>query len=127
MHFTFNGFSSVDYNLKVQSSNHLSRPAKKIEQIEVPGRTGDLIIDDGSKSNLTISIVCLVDCRLKEDLPLLARSLSTWLQDPIGYQDLIFSDGMKFKAICTNQIDIEEVVKSYGSIAITFSAVEVTE
>ena len=51
MHFTFNGVNSQQYGLKVKQSNHLTRPAKKIESIEIPGRTGNLIIDDGSKKN----------------------------------------------------------------------------
>ena len=61
MYFTFNGTSSERYGLKVKNSNHLSRPAKKIESISVPGRTGNLIIDDGSKENLVILILSCID------------------------------------------------------------------
>lgn len=125
MHFTFNGISSGRYGLKVKSSNHLSRPAKKIESIAIPGRTGNLIIDDGSKENLQIELECFVDARNNGNLPYLAKQISSWLQDPIGYQTLIMYDGTKFKAICTNQIDISELIDNFAEISIRFDATEV--
>ena len=125
MYFTFNGTSSKDFGLKVKSSTHLSSPAKKIELIEIPGRTGSLVIDDGSYKNQTITVVCLVDARDKKNLHTISRQLKGWLQAPIGYQDLVFSDGLSFKAICSNQLDISEIALHYGQVSITFSAVEV--
>lgn len=127
MFFTFNGISSRNFNLKVKSSTHLSSPSKKVEFIEIPGRTGDLVIDDGSFKNLSISIVCLLDTRETNNLAQVAKQIRNWLQSPIGYQDLVFSDGTTFKAICSNQINIEDLVNNFGQVTITFSAVEVQE
>ena len=125
MYFIFNGISSKKFGLKLKSSNHLSLPAKKYESISVPGRTGNLIIDDGSKENLQIELECYIDARVNANLPYLSRQIGTWLQDPIGYQTLSFSDGITFKAICTNQIDIDEVIKHFGEFSIRFDATEV--
>ena len=44
MEFTFNGISSREFNIKIKESNHLSIPKKKIEFVEVQGRTDNLII-----------------------------------------------------------------------------------
>lgn len=126
MYFTFNGTSSERYGLKIKKSNHLSRAAKKIESISIPGRTGNLIIDDGSKENLQIELECYIDARANSNLPYLSKQIGSWLQDPIGYQMLSFSDGMAFKAVCTNQIDIDEVIKHFGEFSIRFDATEVT-
>ena len=127
MYFTFNGKSSERYGLKVKNSNHLSRPAKKIESIAIPGRTGNLIIDDGSKENLQIELECFVDARSNANLPQLAKQIGAWLQDPIGYQTLTMYDGMSFKAICTNQIDISEIIDNFGEVSIRFDATEVSK
>lgn len=127
MNFTFNGINSDTYGLKVKATNHLSFPAKNIESIEIPGRTGNLIIDDGSRKNLSIEVVCFLDCRENKDIALRTRQISAWLQDPIGYQSLIFSDGIKFKAICTNQIDVGELINYFGEITIRFDGYEVKE
>lgn len=127
MLFTFNNVSCETHGLKVKSTNHLSLPAKKIESIEIPGRTGNLIIDDGSKQNLSIEVVCYIDCREDENIALKTRQIGTWLQEPIGYQKLVFSDGITFNAICTNQIDISELINYFGEVAIRFDAYEVVE
>ena len=127
MHFTFNNISSETFGLKVKSTNHLSLPAKKIESIEIPGRTGNLIIDDGSRRNLSIEVVCFLDCRADKNIAFKTRQISNWLQGPIGYRKLVFSDGVTFNAICNNQIDIAELINYYGEIMIHFDAYEVIE
>lgn len=125
MYFTFNGVSSERYGLKVKESNHLSLPAKNIESIEIPGRTGNLIIDDGSKKNIQIELLCIVDCRTNSNLHIISRQIAKWLQDPIGYQTLKMWDGLTFKAVCTNQIDIAEVIDHFAEVSIRFDATEV--
>ena len=125
MYFTFNGTSSERYGLKVKNSNHLSRPAKKIESIEIPGRTGNLIIDDGSKKNQSIELLCTLDCRSNDNIAVVSKQIGAWLQDPIGYQTLTMYDGMVFKAICTNQVDISEVIDNFAEVSIRFDATEV--
>ena len=52
MEFTFNGVNSKDFNIKIKKSNHLSIPKKKIEFIEVQGRTDNLVIDEGGVTPL---------------------------------------------------------------------------
>ena len=126
MYFTFNGVNSQQYGLKVKQSNHLSRPAKRIESIEIPGRTGNLIIDDGSKMNLTIELLCTLDCRSGNNIPTISKQIGAWLQDPIGYQTLTMYDRTTFKAICTNQVDISEVIENFAEVSIRFDATEVT-
>ena len=125
MYFTFNGVNSQQYGLKVKQSNHLSRPAKKIESIEIPGRTGNLIIDDGSKKNQLIELLCTLDCRPNDNIAVISKRIGAWLQDPIGYQTLTMYDGMVFKAICTNQVDISEVIDNFAEVSIRFDATEV--
>ncbi len=127
MYFKFNNISSETYGLKIKTSNHLSRPAKKVESISVPGRTGNLIIDDGSKENLQIELACYVDSRPNKNLKKTMKDIGSWLQDPIGYQLLEFSDGETFKAVCTNQIDVNEIIRYFGEVTIRFDAFEVTK
>lgn len=127
MLFTFNNVSCETHGLKVKTSNHLSSPAKKIESIEIPGRTGNLIVDDGSKKNLTINVVCYLDCRTDDNIAVVSKRIASWLQDTIGYQRLVFSDGLKFDAVCVNQIDIEEVINNFAEVSISFDAKEVLE
>ena len=112
MEFTFNNKSSRDFNIKIKKSNHLSIPRKKIEFVEVQGRTDNLIIDEGSREMLDIEIEAYIDCR-SEDTYSYALRLDEWLNGISGYQDLIFDDGVELKAIFVGQIDFNSITKNF--------------
>ena len=121
MEFTFNNKSSRDFNIKIKKSNHLSIPRRKLEFIEVQGRTDNLIIDEGSREMLDIEIEAYIDCR-NEDTYSYALRLDEWLNSTNGYQDLIFDDGTILKAIFVGQIDFNEIVKNFNEILLQFKA-----
>ena len=121
MEFTFNGVSSKDFNIKIKQSNHLSIPRKKLEFIEVQGRTDNLIIDEGCREMLDIEIEAYIDCR-DSDTRNYALGLDNWLNNPKGYKDLLFDDGTTLKAIFVGQIDFNEIVKNFNEILLQFKA-----
>ena len=125
-YFVFNDVSSRTYNLKCKEINHLSFGAKSYESIKVPGRTGNLIIDDGSYENKTIEIVAYLDLRGKtaKEKKTAINGIKTWLIGPKGYKVLKFDDTIEYKAICKG-VDISEVFNDYLEISIEFEAVEV--
>lgn len=121
MYFTFNNGNSKDFNIKIKNSNHLSIPKKKLEFIEVQGRTDNLIIDEGCREMLDIEIEAYIDCR-DSDTRNYANRLDNWLNDSVGYQDLIFNDGTMLKAIFVGQIDFNCIVKNFNEILLQFKA-----
>ena len=121
MEFTFNSVSSRDFNIKVKQSNHLSIPRKKLEFIEVQGRTDNLIIDEGCREMLDIQLECFIDCR-DESTKEYSMRLDSWLNGSSGYQNLIFDDGTILKAIFVGQIDFNEIVKNFNEIILQFKA-----
>ena len=121
MEFTFNNKSSRDFNIKIKKSNHLSIPKRKLECIEVQGRTDSLIIDEGSREMLDIEIEAYIDCR-NEDTYSYALRLDEWLNNTSGYQDLIFDDGVELKAIFVGQIDFNSITKNFEEILLQFKA-----
>ena len=121
MEFTFNGVSSRDFNIKVKQSNHLSIPKKKLEFIEVQGRTDNLIIDEGCREMLDIQLECFIDCR-SENTRQYAIGLDNWLNSSAGYKELKFDDGTILKAIFVGQIDFNEIVKNFNEIILQFKA-----
>ena len=121
MEFTFNNKSSRDFNIKIKKSNHLSIPRRKLEFVEVQGRTDSLIIDEGSREMLDIEIEAYIDCR-NEDTYSYALRLDEWLNGISGYQDLIFDDGVELKAIFVGQIDFNSITKNFEEILLQFKA-----
>ena len=121
MYFTFNNASSRDFNIKIKKSNHLSIPRKKLEFVEVQGRTDNLIIDEGSREMLDIEIEAFMDCR-DSDTYNYASRLDNWLNGSTGYTDLIFDDKTTLKAIFVGQIDFNSIVKDFNEILLQFKA-----
>ena len=121
MIFTINSKTNKDFNFKVKSSNHLLRPRKRLEFISIPGRTGDLILDDNSRENFNLVIEGYVDGR-KSNLKTLTEQLDLWLNNSKGYQSIVFDDGTVLKAVLISEIDINEVVKNFGELTLEFSA-----
>ena len=121
MIFTINNKTNKDFNFKVKSSNHLLRPRKRLEFISIPGRTGDLILDDNSRENFNLVIEGYIDGR-KDSLKTLIEQLDSWLNSTVGYQNITFDDGTALKAVLISEIDINEVVKNFGELTLEFSA-----
>ena len=121
MEFTFNNKSSRDFNIKIKKSNHLSIPRRKLEFVEVQGRTDNLIIDEGSREMLDVEIEAYIDCR-DSNTKTYALRLDEWLNGANGYSNLTFNDGVTLKAIFVGQIDFNEVVKNFNEILLQFKA-----
>ena len=121
MIFTINNKTNKDFNFKVKSSNHLLRPKKRLEFISIPGRTGDLILDDNSRENFNLVIEGYIDGR-KSNLKTLTEQLDLWLNSSKGYQTITFDDGTVLKGVLISEISPIEVVKNFGELTLEFSA-----
>ena len=121
MEFIFNNKSSRDFNIKIKKSNHLSIPRRKLEFVEVQGKTDNLIIDEGSREMLDIEIEAYIDCRDLNTYSY-ALELDNWLNSSSGYQDLIFDDGTILKAIFVGQLDFNAIVQNFNEVLLQFKA-----
>lgn len=124
MYFTYNGISSREFGLKIKKNgiNNLSSPQRSYEAIQVKGRNGDLLIDNGNYENFTLEIECYLDAR-NSDLSLIATELKKWLIGDLRYKRLILSNDTDFyyEAICSNKLDITEMIKNFGECLIIFN------
>ena len=121
MEFTFNNMNSKWFNIKIKNSNHLSIPRRKLEFIEVQGRTDNLVIDENCREMLDIEIEAYIDCR-DSDTSYYVNRLDEWLNSSVGYQDLVFDDGTYLKAIFVGQIDFNSIVQNFNEVLLQFKA-----
>lgn len=124
MYFIYDGISSQEFGIKIKKGgiNNFSSPQRSYETIQIKGRNGDLVIDNGNYENFTIEIECYLDAR-NSDLNIVSKELKKWLIGELKYKKLIVSTDTNFyyEAICINKIDISEVVKNFGECLIVFS------
>ena len=146
-YFTFNNISCKTYGLKCKEISHLSFAAKSYESIKVPGRTGNLLIDDGSYQNKEVFVEAYLDMRqipierpiidydltdTNNPIPIYGENredriaaIKQWLIGHVGYKELTFDDKFTYQAIVKDTVQLEEVFTDFYSVAITFECVEV--
>jgi predicted phage tail component-like protein len=122
MYFIYNNKSSEDFNIKIKTINNLSSPQRSIEKILVPGRNGELILDNGSFENFILTVECYLNCP-SEDKNIISKEIKRWLQSDFSYKKLILSDDLEFyyEAYCDTKLDFEYVSSNFESFLISFS------
>ena len=117
---TFNGISSKDLFLVVESGDILSSAEYDIEFEEVPGMNGNVSFSKKRWKNKEVTYV-LATCR---DITSRAMSLHSWLfSDPEKYCRLEDSDTPDFyyMAMFLGPVDVETRVMRFGKTEIEFT------
>ena len=90
-YFTLNGVSSLDYNTFLASSTMFDAPERDVEMIEIPGRNGNIVYDNGRFRNFEASVYCYIP----KDMKVYVQALRNWLlgiSSYVRYEDTIHPD-----------------------------------
>lgn len=111
-YFIFNSILSQDY-LIVNKLPPITRPAKDIDKIEIPGRDGFLTNDLGTYRGSVKPVECTIENLEAIDF------ISKWLS---GGGEVVFSNepDKKFKAVIINQIEFTKILQNFRSFIILF-------
>lgn len=116
--FNFRGKDSFkDFGITVAKRPPIIKPQRTVEYIEVPGRDGALIVDDGTYKDNVIPIECGFKSR---DIPIGADEIKQWLNG--GEGKLIFSNQPDrcYLAHVSDQFDISQEMKRFGQFQVNF-------
>lgn len=86
--FNFNGESSADYGVYISGDSVYNAPARVYEMVDIPGRNGQLAIDQGHFENIEITYPAFIFTEDQSDFAEKMRDLRAWLMSPKGYQRL---------------------------------------
>lgn len=121
--FNFNGKSLFDFGVIVTNSPEWVVPRRDITSVSIPGRSGDLIIDNGKYDNLSISYtVSTIPAFMKNTLYETINSLKDWLLTNGTYGKLTdtYNPGYYRLARVSNINNIVNDIASVGSTTIIF-------
>lgn len=107
--------SYLDYGIVINLKPPIIKAEKNIDEIEIPGRNGDLTIDYNTHKPITFPMTCtLLDDSNIEDV-------KVWLE---GYDKLIFSwqSDRYYDAKLINRIDISQSLDTFGEFPLIFKA-----
>ena len=127
-YFTFGGTSSASFNFIIMKNDNLSGFENDFELIEIPGRSGDLLINNNRKKNKEINIEAYVDLEGLGDAKTVSKSIKQWLQGEVKYKTLTFSDDLEeYEAVVVGRIEIIEEIEGLLNIKFKFSCKEVKD
>lgn len=103
-------FGNIDFSgdgAYVWGAGEYSAPSRSVDMIEVPGRNGDLLVDNGNYNNTTAQFGVIVT----KDIPQNTDKLKHLLYSQKGYQRLYDSDLMGFyrMAAFNSGFDLAEI------------------
>ena len=125
-YFVYGGTSSASFNFMIVENDNLYGFENDFELIEIPGRSGDLLINNNRKKNKEINIEAYVDLDGLGDANTVSKNIKQWLQGEVKYKDLTFSNDLtEYKAIVKGPIEIVEEVEGLLNINFKFSCKEV--
>lgn len=81
---TYNGVSSASYSTYLSGAGAFELPERDVEKVEIPGRNGDLFIDNGRYKNVEITYPVII----MEDFEINKRNLVWEFSKESGYKRL---------------------------------------
>ena len=118
----FNGISSKDLHIQVQTEPDYDFPEKDYNVTHVPGRNGDIVIDQGSWQNVSRKYNLAMDAG-KISYTEVASKLVQWLHSASGYARLEDSYEPDFyrMAMYKDSGSISNIYNKAGQIEIEFT------
>lgn len=118
----FNGRSSEDYGIQVEHPPGYQTPARDYETVHVPGRNGDILIDNGSYQNVSREYEIAVG-KEDGDFAEMANRIAEWLYSAPGYARLedSYEPGYYRMAACQEGITVENLEQHAGRTKAVFN------
>ena len=121
---TFGGVTSTSFNFAFKADN-LKPFERDFELQPIPGRDGDLLINNKRRKNKIINVEGWIDCGSK-DARYVMRDFNNWLCGEVKYKPLTFSNDLtSYEAIVTGVIEPDEVIDKFIKVKFKFSCKEV--
>lgn len=122
MSFSFNGISSADMGLYVEKFPPRPFPSRKAETFDIPGRSGDLIIDTNAVTNTVQEYEVFIKGG-SAGFQSRAAQVAAWLLGVKGYAELIdeYDPAIYREARFIGGISFVNALNRFGRATLTFS------
>ena len=120
LYFVFNGKKSSDFNVWCSGDGLYRLPERDVEYIAVPGRNGDLAVDNGRWMNVEVTYSCFIPKHFREHY----SDLVSWLASQKGYGRLEDARHPEFYWLARMDADVDPkmvVADDSGTFTLTFN------
>ncbi len=114
--------SSLDLGLYISEKGSYKGASRDITYTSVPGRSGDLITDNGRYKNITIPYKMTLLNTTEQEFCDLAHRIKGWLLAEAGYFPLWDSYDSKYFRLASysDEVDVEQELRELGSLDLDF-------
>lgn len=123
-YFVYNGVSSLDMGLRIESKNVFSAPEYDVTFQSIPGRNGDLILPNGRYPNAQVTYSVFLPAKSIAELAEKITKVKAWLYgEQNAYHSLSDSYDTLYtrKAVYSGSLDIEDQLNRIGVFTVSFS------
>jgi phage-related protein len=123
VYFEYNGIKSIDKGLLIKKGRHIDSPDRDATFQSIPGRNGDLIIDNRRFTNYEDEYDCWMKPLSGQTIYDQARDIKNWLKGSYTYKKLIDSPEPNYyrEAVCITKLDIEKMLLRFGAVKAVFN------
>jgi len=125
MAFTYKNIHASEMYLCLTNEQQFNSTTRDREFVKIPGRDGDLIIDNGRFNSNNLKFPCIIKPPLTSsniNIENLVSKINKWLTDDKGFQNLLIDSDPEFvyKATIENAITTNRIISHLGKAVITF-------
>lgn len=115
--FYIDGESSADYGLLITGEAVWNAAAYDYEFVQIPGRSGDLVLDNGRFDNITVTYPCAL-----HDLGRM-KDVRSWLMSKRGYHRVTddYNPGEYRLGVVIGGLDVDPFKAMHGTFTVSFN------
>lgn len=119
----FKDRKSLDFGLYIASKRAYDGAARDVTYTSIPGRSGDLITDNGRYMNIDIPYEMTLLTDLETPISVRARHIKEWLLAEPGYFQLWDSYDSEYFRMASYKggISIDQQLREMGTVSLTFN------
>lgn len=119
----FREHSSLEFSMLITEKGSYNGASRDISYTSVPGRSGDLITDNGRYKNIDVSYKFSLLNNSKLNFAELAHKINGWLLAEAGYFRLWDSYDSKYFRLASysDEVEIEQELRDTGKLSLTFN------
>ena len=120
--FTYKEKRSKEMHLRVLNDITFTSPRRDVNMVQVPGRDGDLIMDNGRYESVIRSIPCRLEASDNGDVESLISRINNWLIDDGGFHEFRWDHDPDFSYLARSEGDVvsRRMLSCFGNVVVKF-------
>jgi len=121
--FTYKGINARDMHLRVLNDIEFASPRRDVNLIQIPGRHGDLVMDNGRFESVKRAVPCRMEVPSHVNAEEVISQINNWLIDDGRQHELLWENDPEFiyRASIYDDVISQRILPHYGKTIVNFT------